>query len=66
MPPFHRYLAELRLRHALSLVLDTQLPLTQVAYEVGFANQGHFANAFRRRFTATPSEVRSGRAVQLR
>ncbi len=54
----HRYQAELRMRHALALVLDTRRPLTDVAYEAGFANQGHFANAFRKRFGAAPSAVR--------
>jgi AraC family transcriptional regulator len=54
----HRYQAELRLRHALALVLDTSRPLTDVAYDTGFANQGHFGNAFRKRFGAAPSAVR--------
>jgi AraC family transcriptional regulator len=61
----HRYQAELRLRHALALVLDTRRPLTHVAYDAGFANQGHFGNAFRKRFGSAPSVVRrSGVAVR--
>ncbi len=56
----HAHVQELRLRHALALVLDTRLPLAEVALEAGFANQGHLGNAFRRRFGRTPGAVRKG------
>jgi AraC-like DNA-binding protein len=52
---------ELRLRHALALVLDTGLSLADIAYEAGFANQGHFANSFRRRFGLPASSFRGRR-----
>lgn len=54
----HRHHQELRLRHALAMLLETDLPLAQVAIEVGFANQPHFTNRFRQRFHATPRAVR--------
>lgn len=56
----HAHVQELRLRHALALLLDTRLPLAEVALEAGFANQGHLGNAFRRRFGRTPGAVRKG------
>jgi AraC family transcriptional regulator len=61
----HQYQQEIRLRHALALLLETRLPLAQIALDVGFANQGHFANAFHRRFQATPSRVRLSRGTVL-
>jgi AraC-like DNA-binding protein len=56
----HQHLQEVRLRHALALVLDTRRPLAEVALEAGFANQGHLGNAFRRRYGRTPGAVRKG------
>ncbi len=57
----HRYQQEIRLRHALALLLDTRLPLAQIAGEAGFANQGHLSNAFRRRFGRTLRKARMDR-----
>ena len=54
----HATRRELRLRHALSLLLDTREPLAQVALLCGFANQGHLSNQFRLRFGVTPGEAR--------
>jgi AraC-like DNA-binding protein len=54
----HGYLRESRLRHALALVLDTDRPIAQIAVDLGFANQGHLTNLFRRRFRTTPARAR--------
>lgn len=59
----HRRLTELRLRHALALVLDTSWSFGRIAVEAGFANQGHFGNAFRQRYGRTPGAVRAGATV---
>nr|BDT38034.1 helix-turn-helix transcriptional regulator [Myxococcus sp. MH1] len=59
----HQHLQEVRLRHALALLLDTRLPLADVALEAGFANQGHLGNAFRRRYGQTPGAARRTRSV---
>jgi len=58
----HRFHEELRLRHALARVLDTDEPLARIAVALGFANQGHFGNRFRRRFGVAPGAARSQRA----
>ena len=55
----HRYHQEVRLRHALALLLGTRRPIAEVAAETGFANQGHLGNLFRRRFGVTPARVRT-------
>ncbi|MCP3139801.1 helix-turn-helix transcriptional regulator [Pyxidicoccus xibeiensis] len=54
----HQHQQEVRLRHALALLLDTRLPLAEVALEAGFANQGHLGNAFRLRYGRTPGTLR--------
>jgi AraC family transcriptional regulator len=62
----HRYRQEMRLRHALAMVLETDVPLAELAIDLGFANQPHFTNLFRRRFHTTPHAVRrSGFRGQL-
>ncbi|WP_342375190.1 helix-turn-helix transcriptional regulator [Myxococcus stipitatus] len=58
----HQFIQEVRLRHALALVLDTRRPLAEVALEAGFANQGHLGNAFRRRFGQSPGATRKAHA----
>jgi AraC-like DNA-binding protein len=54
----HGYQRESRLRHALALVLDTDRSIAQIAVDLGFANQGHLTNLFRRRFRTTPAWAR--------
>ena len=54
----HRYQQNVRLRHALALLLDSSMPLARIAVDSGFANQGHLGNMFRRRFGLTPARVR--------
>ncbi|HKX17499.1 MAG TPA: AraC family transcriptional regulator [bacterium] len=54
----HHYHQMVRLRHAAALLLETSLPVSHIAVETGFANQGHLGNAFRRRFGETPARFR--------
>lgn len=54
----HDHHAEVRLRHALALVLATDEPLAEIAIATGFANQGHLGNRFRRRFGISPGRAR--------
>ena len=60
----HRYQLELRLRHALTLLLDTGRPLADIALSTGFANQGHFGNHFRRRYGVSPGRARTPEGKQ--
>ena len=61
--PIHRYLTMLRLRAAIERLSDGATDLTAMALELGFSSHSHFADAFRREFGRTPSDVRreSGR-----
>lgn len=52
----HRYLTELRLQEAASLLRCGEREIAEVALSVGFSGQSHFTTAFRRHFGFTPRE----------
>ena len=54
----HQYLLDYRLRKALELLLNTSLPITDVALQVGYSSASHFARHFRETTGYTPSEFR--------
>ena len=56
-PPM-RYLLELRLQHARTLLRDRRLTVAAVASRVGYGSDVAFAAAFRRATGATPAEYR--------
>jgi Transcriptional regulator containing an amidase domain and an AraC-type DNA-binding HTH domain len=51
----HQYLTELRLNHAQLLLINTELPVTQIAFQSGFNSLEHFISAYRQRFQISPS-----------
>lgn len=58
---FANYVTERRLARAHALLterLRTPAPISAIAYDVGFGDLSYFNRAFRRRYGATPSEVR--------
>ena len=59
--PFQKYLVALRLEKARELLLQTQMPVTDVAGTVGFQSTAHFSRAFSKRFGASPSALRQSR-----
>ena len=52
VPP-HTYQLRLRLTRSLHLLRD-RLPLSSIAYQLGFADQSHYTRAFRVEFGTTP------------
>lgn len=56
-PPHHWHL-NARIRHAQALMLETDVPLVEIALAVGFADQSHFANTFARLSGSTPGAWR--------
>ncbi|KIL39532.1 hypothetical protein SD70_19180 [Gordoniibacillus kamchatkensis] len=58
---FVDFLHELRIRHACSLLMTSDLPISQVAYESGFASYPTFSRAFLRIKGMAPSEYRERR-----
>ena len=57
---FFELLSDVRMSHALTLLQVTDLPVIQIAYEVGYKSQSRFALRFRRRFGFAPLAVRQG------
>lgn len=53
------YLKTIRLQEAQRLLRDTDWHILEIAEMVGYSNPGHFAVAFRERYTMTPSEFRN-------
>ena len=53
------YLQRPRLRHASSLLLNTHLPVGEVARRAGFADSNYFARLFRARFGCPPRKFRA-------
>lgn len=48
------YLLAVRMRHAMALIRAARLPVTQVAFEVGYDHAGNFSTAFRRHYGVSP------------
>lgn len=53
------YVQHLRIERAASLLRDQEIPLCEVAFECGFADQSHFTRVFKRVTGLTPGRYRS-------
>jgi AraC family transcriptional regulator len=56
----HQYLLSARLRHAALLLRESALPVTEVAYQCGFADLSNFVRTFHRAIGASPRTWRAG------
>ena len=52
------FLQEARIKHACSLLKQTDMPIKEIAYACGFSNQQYFATCFKSSMGVTPSEYR--------
>lgn len=52
------YVLKLKMDHAMQLLQDTKLPVTDIAYQSGYSSIPSFSKAFRRYFNISPSQVR--------
>jgi len=59
----HQWLLQARIAKAKQLLLDTQLPLAQIAVEIGFADQAHFTRTFRRAVGQSPGAWQRARSA---
>lgn len=50
------YIRNIRLKHAAELLGKGDMNVSQVAYQCGFANPGHFATVFKKQFGQSPKE----------
>jgi AraC-like DNA-binding protein len=57
---FHAYLSRVRISRAAELLSDTDLPITDIAYQSGFASLQTFNRLFRTYTGVSPSNYRSG------
>ena len=55
----HGFVQEVRLEHAKRLLTNTDRPIKEIAYELGFSHPPAFAAAFRRLSGETPGNFRS-------
>ncbi|WP_336773887.1 AraC family transcriptional regulator [Paenibacillus sp. MMO-58] len=53
------YLNHLRLGHAKNLLLTTQLPIVDIAYDAGFDNLSHFYHLFKDAYGIAPGKIRN-------
>lgn len=56
---FNQYLNEQRLNYVVSLLEDTDMPITDICLEAGFQSQRTFNRAFQEKFRKTPTEYRN-------
>lgn len=56
--PFIEYVTDFRLKEAKRLLLQTDLPVYQIAKRVGYQNSKYFLNLFKRHFHVTPGKFR--------
>jgi AraC family transcriptional regulator len=56
--PPHQWLLHQRVEQAKNLILNTKLPLCEIALATGFADQSHFTRVFSQRVKASPAAWR--------
>ena len=61
---YRRLTQRVRMARARELVAETQLPLSSVARNVGYANQFNFSRAFKREVGISPSQFRAASKLQ--
>ncbi|MBC5801544.1 MAG: helix-turn-helix transcriptional regulator [Candidatus Eremiobacteraeota bacterium] len=54
----HQHVVRVRVEYATALILEGDLPLSEVAFKAGFANQSHMARCMRRITGVTPGALR--------
>jgi AraC family transcriptional regulator len=59
----HRYIVRCRIERAKALLSDARLPISDVAFEVGYKSQSHFTTCFGRLTGVTPGAFRAGKSI---
>jgi len=54
----HRYVLEQQLKKGLDLLLKSDLSITEISAEIGFADQAHFCHQFKAVYGVSPGELR--------
>jgi len=56
---FRELLEDTRLNRGVELVIASDMPIGQIAFECGYQSQSRFAQRFRIRFSLSPTELRA-------
>ena len=56
--PVFDFVLKAKLTNAMKLLLETDMPIAEIAYKTGYANPGHFSRAFKNEFGVTPKYMR--------
>jgi len=59
------YLTELRMRRAATLLVSTNMSVSEIALEVGYLSLSHFSRMFRERFGKTPRAFRAAPTLSV-
>ncbi len=54
----HQYLINYRIDQAKQLLQTTEIPIVDIAYQIGFNSHAHFSTQFRRIVSVTPQAYR--------
>ncbi|MBQ7943052.1 MAG: helix-turn-helix transcriptional regulator [Lachnospiraceae bacterium] len=57
---YSRFLTEIKLNHAMRLLLSSKLPITEVAAQTGFKNSNYFSDVFKKYIGISPLQYRKG------
>ena len=57
---FTELLREIRLRHALSMLLSTNVKIGDISYSLGYKNEETFIRSFKKTFNLSPGQYRNG------
>jgi AraC-like DNA-binding protein len=57
--PFSRFIAELRIKHACKLLIETDMPVSTISYECGFNTLSNFNKQFKEVMLKKPSEYKA-------
>lgn len=56
--PVHQYVIRRRVEYAVDLIKNAELPLSEIAVQVGFSSQSHMARLVRQITGSSPAEIR--------
>ena len=62
----HRYLQRRRLERAMAMLRETDKPVTEICFDVGFASLGSFSRTFSEVLGSSPRAYRKSSRVQAR
>jgi len=54
-----QFISEVRLEHARRMLIESNLPISQIGHETGFADHSYFSKQFKKTFGELPSDYRS-------